>query len=446
MNNIFTKYLENLECVKQSYLEEDTIKQNLLSGDISLYIPQWNYLNKSNIEIISKNHGLVIWGKENSTNIQSGNKLIKISKNIFTVLDEIEDLLKKTNNNFPIFYSGILAYESANFIENIPRAKSFYNLPDYYFIFPGNTLLIDHKKKEICEFKLEDFVSLPFFKDTDNNENINLVINESKPEYLKKIKQVRDLIFSGEVYQINYTIRFSNAIRQTGKEFFKQFYKINPAPFSFYTMIPHCEIISNSPERFLQLEENKVITQPIKGTIKRTDDKELNKELIKQLLHSKKDAAELSMIVDLLRNDISKVCKPGSVKVIKHKELKEFSNVFHLVSTISGNLSNNATFVDLLIAAFPGGSITGCPKIAAMKHISRLEKHERSFYTGSFFLRFPHENSMDSSILIRTAIKMGNTVHFQAGGGIVSDSVPELEYNECLTKVSSFLKAVDELT
>ena len=129
--------------VETLFLSKDTDKQiakelKKVAGNIS-----------ANIEIISKNHGLVIWGKENSTNIQSGNKLIKISKNIFTVLDEIEDLLKKTNNNFPIFYSGILAYESANFIENIPRAKSFYNLPDYYFIFPGNTLLIDHTKKEI---------------------------------------------------------------------------------------------------------------------------------------------------------------------------------------------------------------------------------------------------------------------------------------------------------
>jgi para-aminobenzoate synthetase component 1 len=165
-----------------------------------------------------------------------------------------------------------------------------------------------------------------------------------------------------------------------------------------------------------------------------------------ELHSSEKDAAELSMIVDLLRNDISKVCKAGSVKVEKHRELAAFSNVYHLISTITGDLRKNTTYVDLLKAVFPGGSITGCPKIAAMKYIADLEMHERSFYTGSFFLRFPFENSMDSNILIRTAIKKDNQIHFQAGGGIVIDSGPELEYNECLAKTSSFLKVMDKLT
>jgi para-aminobenzoate synthetase component 1 len=448
MKNTILKYLSNLEYNQIDYKKLKTIRQKFLSNHISFYIPQWNYLGKRNIELISNDHGLVLFGTiEKSTVLYNTNEE-HISSDIFSILNKIEMFISEFNNNFPVFYSGILAYESANFLEKIPSAKKFYNLPDYYLLFPGNTLLIDHSKKKIHEYKLKDNIS-PFHQSASkniSNDEINIVINEDKSAYTKKINRIRDLIFSGEVYQINYTIRFSKAIMQDGYEFFKHLYEINPAPFSFYAGLPHCEIISSSPERFIQLDKNKVLTQPIKGTIKRTENDKANKKLMTELLSSEKDAAELSMIVDLLRNDISIVCKAGSVKVEKHRELAAFSNVYHLISTITGDLRKNTTYVDLLKAVFPGGSITGCPKIAAMKYIADLEMHERSFYTGSFFLRFPSENSMDSNILIRTAIKKDNQIHFQAGGGIVIDSGPDLEYNECLAKTSSFLKVMDKLT
>jgi len=448
MKNTILKYISNLEYNQIDYKKLKTIRQRFLSNHISFYIPKWNYLEKRNIELISNEHGLVLFGNiEKSTVLYNTNEE-HISSDIFSLLNKIEMFISEFNNNFPLFFAGILSYESANFLEKIPSAKKFYNLPDYYLLFPGNTLLIDHNTKKIHEYKLKDSISL-FHQSAGNNisnDETNIVINEDKSAYAKKINRIRDLIFSGEVYQINYTIRFSKAIRQDGYEFFKHLYEINPAPFSFYAGLPNCEIISSSPERFIQLNKNKVLTQPIKGTIKRTENDKANKKLMTELLSSEKDAAELSMIVDLLRNDISKVCKAGSVKVEKHRELAAFSNVYHLISTITGDLRKNTTYVDLLKAVFPGGSITGCPKIAAMKYIADLEMHERSFYTGSFFLRFPSENSMDSNILIRTAIKKDNQIYFQAGGGIVIDSGPDLEYNECLAKTSSFLKVVDKLT
>jgi len=445
MKNIILKYLSNLEYTQIDYKELNTIKQKFLSNHISFHIPKWNYLGKRNIELISNDYGLILFGNKEKSTILYNNNEAHLSSDIFSLLNKIEIIIPESNNNFPIFYCGVLAYESANILEKIPSAKKYYNLPDYYLLFPGNSLLIDHSKKKIHEYKLKDSIS-PFHHPAGkniSNDEINLEINEAKSAYAKKINRIRDLIFSGEVYQINYTIRFSKAIKQGGYEFFKRLYKINPAPYSLYAGLPHCEIISSSPERFIQLAKNKVLTQPIKGTIKRTENAKANKKLMAKLLSSEKDAAELSMIIDLLRNDISKVCKAGKVKVEKHRELAAFSNVYHLISTITGDLRKNITYVDLLKAVFPGGSITGCPKIAAMKYIADLEMHERSFYTGSFFLRFPSENSMDSNILIRTALKKDNQIHFQAGGGIVIDSRPDLEYNECLAKTSSFLKVMD---
>ncbi|HID39711.1 MAG TPA: anthranilate synthase component I family protein [Calditrichaeota bacterium] len=222
--------------------------------------------------------------------------------------------------------------------------------------------------------------------------------------------------------------------------FFKELYNLNPAPYSVYAALPHCTLISNSPERFLMCDQNSLQTEPIKGTIGRMPEPKADKKQMEMLLRSEKDAAELNMIVDLLRNDLSKVSVPGSVKVDAHRRLETFSNVHHLVSSVSGELREGADYVDFLQACFPGGSISGCPKVAALKYIAELEEHNRSFYTGSFFIRAPEKDQFDSNILIRTAIVKDNKIHFQVGGGIVIDSDPQLEYEECLAKADSFLK------
>ncbi len=445
MNAFYSEYLSSLHFDELDYSSVEYHKQKFLSGNLSLVIPKWNFVNNRILEIYSTAPGLVIEGfSRNIKVVSERNESRFANKELFDVLQDIESFWVKSSlsaKNF--FYTVLLSYEASHLAENVATAPEFYGLPLYYITFPGNSLLIDHTSRKIHSITFNG----RGVKISDNYSPVppastELQISESRENYLKKIEKIKRLISEGEVYQVNYTIRFSKPNNTPGIDFFNQLYKINNAPFAVYQKLPGAELISNSPERFFYLSSNKVVTQPIKGTIPRGNTQEKDLKNRNTLLSSEKDIAELSMIVDLLRNDISKVCRFDSVNVLRHKEIHRFENVYHLISTIEGILRNNVNYIHLLKAAYPGGSITGCPKIAAMQYISRLEQHNRSFYTGSFLLRFPQRDETDSNILIRTAIKIGTYYHFQAGGGIVIDSDPADEYQECLAKASSFLKII----
>ena len=214
---------------------------------------------------------------------------------------------------------------------------------------------------------------------------------------------------------------------------FKALYQLNPAPFFAYVNAGDHQIVSTSPERFLLRSGSRVETRPIKGTRPRGKTPEQDREMKAALARSPKDDAELSMIVDLLRNDIGKVCAGGSVAVTQHKRLEAYQNVYHLVSVVQGTLAEGKDSVDLIRATFPGGSITGCPKIRSMEIIDELESHRRHVYTGSIgYISF--HDTMDLSIAIRTATVVGDRLVFSVGGGIVYDSDPEDEYEETLHK------------
>jgi para-aminobenzoate synthetase component 1 len=214
---------------------------------------------------------------------------------------------------------------------------------------------------------------------------------------------------------------------------FKTLYNNNPAPFFAYINAGNHQIVSTSPERFLLQTGEKVETRPIKGTRPRGNTPVEDKRLGRELEQSKKDDAELSMIVDLLRNDIGKVCKAGSVRVAEHKRLEAYQNVFHLVSIVEGRLEEGRDAIDLLRATFPGGSITGCPKIRTMEIIDELEPNRRHIYTGSIgYISF--HNTMDLSIAIRTATVYNGKIFFSVGGGIVFDSDPHDEFEETIHK------------
>ncbi|MBW1912814.1 MAG: bifunctional anthranilate synthase component I family protein/aminotransferase class IV, partial [Deltaproteobacteria bacterium] len=247
------------------------------------------------------------------------------------------------------------------------------------------------------------------------------------------IGKIIEYIASGHVYQVNMSQRFEMDFRGDGFELFKKLYMNNPAPFFAYINAGDHQIVSTSPERFIKRTGSMVETRPIKGTLPRgrTDDED--RELGQRLLKSRKDDAELSMIVDLLRNDMGKVCDGGSVRVEEHKRLEAYENVFHLVSIVKGDLAGAADSVDLIKATFPGGSITGCPKIRAMEIIDELEPRRRHIYTGAIgYISF--HDTMDLSIAIRTATIYNGKVVFSVGGGIVYDSDPSDEFDETLHK------------
>jgi para-aminobenzoate synthetase component 1 len=213
---------------------------------------------------------------------------------------------------------------------------------------------------------------------------------------------------------------------------------LNPAPFAAYLKLGEIVIASASPERFLELAGGRVETCPIKGTRRRGNTPGEDRELAAALESSTKDRAENVMIVDLLRNDLSRVCRDGTVDVPALCELETFATVFHLVSTVTGELSPGLGALDLLAACFPGGSITGAPKIRAMEIIAEIEPTRRGPYCGSIgWLGF--DGNMDTSIVIRTYTMRGRRVTFQAGGGIVADSHPADEYDETIAKAAALI-------
>lgn len=267
-----------------------------------------------------------------------------------------------------------------------------------------------------------------------------LSANFTRPAYEAAVQRIIDYIRAGDVYQVNLSQRFSAPFTGDSFALFRQLWQHNPAPFFAFIQAGDHQILSTSPERFILQRGRYVETRPIKGTRPRGRDAQEDAALRAELAASAKDDAELSMIVDLLRNDLGKVCRAGSVAVTEHKRLEAYRNVYHLVSIVEGELEAAQNSVDLLRAVFPGGSITGCPKVRAMEIIDELEPCRRHLYCGSIgYIGF--DERMDLSIAIRTATVTGDRLCFSVGGGVVFDSDPAAEYEETLHKGRTLLAA-----
>jgi para-aminobenzoate synthetase component 1 len=267
----------------------------------------------------------------------------------------------------------------------------------------------------------------------------------SPAAYQDAVEKTLAYIRAGDIYQANIAQRFSATLPEELHHdaaalfaLYQQIIPLNPAPYSAFFHTPNASLLSYSPEQFLHVQGNTITTRPIKGTIPRLFDDSLDKKQQDELLSSSKNRAENLMIVDLLRNDLSRVCVAGSVHVKKLYALETFSSVHHLVSTVSGTLAPEYTAIDALRHAFPGGSITGAPKIRAMEIINELEPYARNSYCGTLFY-LGCDGNMDSSILIRTLVVTAGKMTLHAGCGIVADSDPVAEYAESLAKANIFL-------
>jgi para-aminobenzoate synthetase component 1 len=260
--------------------------------------------------------------------------------------------------------------------------------------------------------------------------------------YLAAVSKVRDYIVAGDIFQANLTQRLEAPLREPPWSLYRRLHSTNPAPFAAYLDMDGVRVLSASPERFLSVDAaGAVEARPFKGTRPRGLHPVHDAALGRVLAESTKDRAENLMIVDLLRNDISRVCAPGSVRVPDLFALEHYSTVHHLVSTVTGTLDEGRDAIDLLIAAFPGGSITGAPKVRAMEIIAELEPSRRGVYCGSVgYVSFT--GAMDTSIVIRTYLALGARVYFGVGGGIVADSDPEEEYRETFDKARALISAL----
>ncbi len=362
---------------------------------------------------------------------------------------------------------GYFSYDLGRRFEKLPtQAEQDINLPEMAVGIYSQAIIFDHKRKQyflICQEEkrpaLESFLQTFIkAKQSQAKEQDNFVLTSSwqsnmdKASYIEKFNQVQQFLSSGDCYQINLSQRFSANYQGNEFQAYLALRRENKAPFSAFIRLERAAILSVSPERFLQLSQGRVQSKPIKGTMPRSTDKQQDKKNALQLASSIKDRAENVMIVDLLRNDISKVCKANSVVVPKLFDIESFPAVHHLVSTVEGQLAEQYDACDLLRGAFPGGSITGAPKIRAMEIIEQLEPHRRSVYCGSIGY-ISNCGTMDTSITIRTLIcqeseeeNRHGKIYCSAGGGLVADSIATSEYQETFDKVNRILPVLSKFT
>jgi para-aminobenzoate synthetase component 1 len=256
------------------------------------------------------------------------------------------------------------------------------------------------------------------------------------------VRKTKAYIQQGDIYQLNLSQQFQAKSGLSACQIYRRLRRLSPAGFSAYLDCGDFQVLSSSPERFLQAGAGRVITRPMKGTRPRGKDICEDRRLRNELYQSPKDKAELLMITDLERNDLGRVCAYGTVKVARLRQIEQYSGVFQTTSSVQARLSRHQDRFDLLAATFPGGSVTGCPKIRAMQLIEELEPHRRGIYTGSLgYLSFC--GNMDFNILIRSLLKKGKEVFFWAGSGIVADSLPEEEYEETLVKAKAMQEAIN---
>lgn len=345
---------------------------------------------------------------------------------------------------------GYFSYDLGRRVERMPSlAEHDLMTPDMAVGLYDWALVVDHNTEQafIVGEEVEDHWQwLTSQSAKDNLEfalTSNWQSNMTKASYAEKFAQVQEYLKSGDCYQINLAQRFNADYRGSEWQAYQMLEQVNQGPFSAFVRTELGAIISVSPERFLQVKDRQIETKPIKGTRPRHNDIELDQQAAADLAHAEKDQAENLMIVDLLRNDVGRVAKPGTVHVPKLFDIESFPAVHHLVSTIRAELDEQHTPADLLRASFPGGSITGAPKIRAMEIIEELEPHRRSAYCGSIGYISRH-GQMDTSITIRTLVAEQGKLHVWAGGGLVADSECDAEYQETLDKLSRILPTLNQ--
>jgi len=350
---------------------------------------------------------------------------------------------------------GYFGYDLGRRLENLSTLKASPDqLPEMAIGIYDWALIVDHQKQQSwlvgkgesqsTEKQWNDLIA-QFSQPIDPVERSTFHVqgeiksNMSKQQYAAGFDKIQRYIHDGDCYQVNFSQCFSVPVEGDPWVAYQALRKSNPAPYAAYLNTPFSQILSCSPELFLQVHGNLVKTKPIKGTLPRGRNQKEDEQLIQELIHSQKNRAENLMIVDLLRNDLGKNCKIGSIHVPEIFQIESFATVHHLVSTVTGMMSPDADAVTLLRGCFPGGSITGAPKHRAMEIIDELESHRREVYCGSIgYIGF--DGNMETNIAIRTLATFKDNIKFWAGGGIVADSIMDDEYQEIRYKAAAMFE------
>ena len=416
---------------------------------------------------------LVLSSHGSEVTLTRGTEKKRLNGNPFDVLGNLLELYHLEPGSSPVPFVGgsvgYFSYDLCHFIERLPSTAvddlklpescfGFYDLilafdnlkGKAYIISTGFPELREDKRIEKARERLNEIKAALYGARPSGTKatSPSVVMEQSKlkgnfthQQYLDAVEKCRQYIIAGDIFEVNLSQRFQAELNITPYELYRRLRQINPAPFACYLGFDEVTIVSASPERFLRLQGDRVETRPIKGTRPRGKTQEEDKKQANELLGSSKDRAENIMIVDLERNDLGRVCRYGTVKVTELAILEVFPTVFHLTSTVVGRLKEGKSNIDLLKATFPGGSITGAPKVRAMEIIDELEPTKRSIYTGSIgYIGF--NGDLDLNIAIRTFLVKGNKAYFQVGGAVVYDSDPEVEYQETLDKAKALIDAL----
>ena len=422
----------------------------------------------------------------NYVRIESDYSSFKLNEDSEEVIGTVEDGWNALNfeTNVPNYkYSphfwggwvGYIAYDAGNSFEILPKRKfNEFDLADAYFMQVDKLIVYDHNLnklkyiiaaepssdkskydkytaeikrtwKKIGPIISKSLIKSSAIKKCKASNSINFRSNLTPNNYKNIVNRAKTYISNGDIYQANLSQRFSTEFNGDPLNLYLKLRNVNPAPFSGFLKFSDFNIISSSPERLLKVKDEKLETRPIAGTRPRGSDDKKDAALTKELLLNDKERAEHLMLVDLERNDMGRVCQPGSVNVTELMCLEKYSHVSHIVSNIEGKLNPNITLYELLKALFPGGTITGCPKIRCMEIINELEPSSRGTYSGSFgYIGFSRQ--LDFNILIRTIFIKNGEASFHVGAGIVADSNPDNEYEETLSKAAAMIEVLSDLT
>ncbi|MBL7995418.1 aminodeoxychorismate synthase component I [bacterium] len=456
------------------HIREFDCDKSLLDMYAKLYLHEYSFFlfssflphENSRFSYMSCDPSVVFTAKHNKIIINKKEQVEKYEGDPFQLFESLMTAQKieyKFNTQIagsPFFKGGAIGYwgyDMKNHIEQLPStADDNQNPPDACWMFFDGHIVIDHLKNKYYFVGTDEGIHrLEMLISSNDNkrpkhEEVEYSISHTvtKDDYLKQIGIVKEHIADGDVYELNLAQRFNVAFRNkdewTDFRIFENLVDASPSPFSAFLKCGDVSVISSSPERFLRVHDREAESKPIKGTRPRRSDFFKDEAMYFDLLHSEKDRAENVMIVDLVRNDLGRVSKAGSVRVNRLFNIEKYATVFQMVSTINSTLKGMCTNTDAVKACFPPGSMTGAPKIRAMEIIDELELFNRGVYSGALGY-IGYDGTMDLSVVIRTLILQGEKGYFQTGGAIVWDSEADEEYQECIDKAQGIIKALERL-
>ena len=402
-------------------------------------------------------------------------KKVTSSKPLDVIADQIKKQKALKEKDMPRFYGGYVgffAYESSKYAEKkifdlSDKPSKFYeHMPEIYLIKAEKLIVFDNFSKTVevivnvnpqqkkYEDALKDLEQLTEILNEEDQQsfqelkevknNFAFSSNFTKEDYLSSVEKIKSYIKAGDVMQVVLAQDFFAEFKHDPLELYRAIRKLNPSPYMYYLNFGDCNIVGASPEILVRLQDEEVTVRPIAGTIKRGSSEEEDKILAEKLSNDPKEIAEHLMLIDLGRNDVGKVAQFGSVKVTEKMIIEKFSHVMHITSNVVGRLKDELTYLDAMKASLPAGTLSGAPKIRAMEIIHELEPSSRGIYGGAVGY-ISWDGNMDTAIAIRTAVIKDGLIHVGAGAGVVADSVPENEWQECVQKSKVFADAMEML-